>query len=97
MLKLVMYSLGADVGKQYASAPFGEYLRMNFYDNQNAEAAPDEQIFYNAHTDLCCLTILYEDDVGGLQIRTKEGEWIDSKPLPGSFIVNIGDSLQVIN
>lgn len=95
MLKLIMYSLGEDVGKHYGSSPLDMKLRFNFYHNRVAEAALDEENIYKAHTDLACLTILYEDDVGGLQIRTKEGEWVYSKPLPGSFVVNIGDFLQM--
>lgn len=100
ILKLILYSLGADVSKQYGSAPFDNcefQIRMNFYHNdKNLEAAADDdQIFYKAHTDIGCLTILYQDDVGGLQIRTKEGQWINTKPLHGSFAVNIGDCLQM--
>eukprot|EP00253_Pinus_taeda_P002019 PITA_02019 len=95
MLKLIMYSLGLDVGKHYESSAFDGKLRFNFY-HKLAEGAPDhKEIFYRAHTDLSFFTILYEDDVGGLQIRTEEGNWYDSKPLPGSFVVNIGDSLQM--
>jgi len=47
-----------------------------------------------AHTDYGLLTLLAQDDVGGLQVRNRDGVWIDAPPLPGSFIVNIGDILQ---
>lgn len=100
ILKLIISSLGGDVSKHYRSAPFENCdfkIRMNFYhNNKNLEATTeDHQIFSQAHTDIGCLTILYQDDVGGLQIRTKEGEWVNTKPLPGSFAVNIGDCLQM--
>lgn len=95
MLKLIIYSLGVDVVKHFGSVPFEKYLRMNLYHNQNAEAGCHNEIFYKAHTDLACLAILYQDDIGGLQIRTKEGQWVDTQPIPGSFVVNIGDSLQM--
>ena len=44
------------------------------------------------HTDYGFLTILKQDDRGGLQIKTKTG-WIEAPPIPGSFICNIGDML----
>lgn len=103
ILKLILISLGVDVSKHYRSAPFDDcefQIRMNFYHNNNnknleGEVADDQQIFSQAHTDISCLTLLYQDDVGGLQIRKKEGQWVDTKPLPGSFAVNIGDCLQM--
>jgi len=45
------------------------------------------------HTDYGLLTLLYQDDVGGLQIR-HEDSWIDVPYVPGSFVVNVGDMLE---
>ena len=45
------------------------------------------------HTDLGCLTILVQDEIGGLQVQTKEGEWIDVPKVEESFVVNVGDML----
>ena len=44
-------------------------------------------------TDFGCLTILAQDEIGGLQVQTREGEWIDVPKLEGSFVVNVGDML----
>ncbi len=44
------------------------------------------------HTDYGLLTILKQDDAGGLQVKTPSG-WIEAPPIPNSFVCNIGDML----
>jgi isopenicillin N synthase-like dioxygenase len=45
------------------------------------------------HTDYGNLTLLATDEVGGLEVRTRAGRWIDAPHLPGTFVCNIGDCL----
>ena len=45
------------------------------------------------HRDFGCLTILAQDNVGGLQVQTPSGKWVDAPAIPGSFVVNVGDML----
>ncbi|UQA54994.1 isopenicillin N synthase family dioxygenase [Polyangium aurulentum] len=44
------------------------------------------------HTDYGLLTILLQDDAGGLQVKSR-ARWIEAPPVPGSFVCNIGDML----
>jgi isopenicillin N synthase-like dioxygenase len=68
-------------------------LRMLHYPPQSGHVTKRE-IGTGAHTDYGLLTILAQDHHGGLQVRTPEGDWISAPPLPGTFVVNIGDELQ---
>lgn len=50
----------------------------------------------NGHHDSGFLTILLQYEVGGLQVRTQQGEWIDVAPERGAFNVNLGEMLQAM-
>jgi len=45
------------------------------------------------HTDYGCLTIVLQDEVGGLEVQKVDGNWIKCPPVPGTFLINIGDML----
>lgn len=45
------------------------------------------------HTDSSLITLLAQNQVSGLQIRTQAGEWIEAPAVPDSFVVNTGDIL----
>jgi isopenicillin N synthase-like dioxygenase len=44
------------------------------------------------HTDYGLLTVLKQDDCGGLEVKTPAG-WVDATPKPGTFVCNLGDML----
>ena len=45
------------------------------------------------HTDYGNITLLAQDTNGGLEVRTRAGEWIAVAPTPRTFVCNIGDAL----
>ena len=63
-----------------------------YYPAQPAEAGED-QFGVGPHTDFGVLTVLCQDDVGGLQVQDAGGDWIEAPPVPGSLIVNVADLL----
>lgn len=70
-------------------------LRVICYPEQ-ADAPEPGQLRSGAHTDYGTLTILMSDSAaGGLQVQHRDGYWVDVVPEPGTYIVNIGDIMQI--
>jgi isopenicillin N synthase-like dioxygenase len=84
-------SLGLD--PDFFQARFAKPLArcsLIYYPPQPPESG-DEQFGVAPHTDYGGLTLLSQDDTGGLQVRARSGEWVTAPPIAGSFVVNIGD------
>lgn len=45
------------------------------------------------HTDFGVLTVLCQDDVGGLEVQDADGHWVQAPPIAGTLVVNVGDLL----
>ena len=58
-----------------------------------SSAAQPGQLGAGEHTDYGNLTLLATDDVGGLEVRMRNGEWHSAPVIPDAFICNIGDCL----
>jgi len=92
-LRAIALALGIE--RDFFDARFAEPIsvfRMIHYPPRHTARSAD-QPGAGAHTDYGCVTLLYQDDAGGLQVRNVHGEWIDAPPIPGSFVVNIGDMM----
>lgn len=72
-------------------------VALNYYPALPADVvAKEDAVSIGSHTDLQCFTILWQDDNGGLQVLDRQGQWINARPIPGTFVVNIGDYLMRI-
>ena len=93
LLRLALLSAGVkDLSVMERFAPPTTWLRLLHYPSLAQSSSQD--LYSSApHTDFGCLTILAQDDVGGLQVQSPEGLWLDVPKLENSFVVNVGDML----
>lgn len=85
-------NLPADYFEKLQQKPIN-IQRLLHYPPQEGEITQKE-IGIGAHTDYGFLTILSQDEVGGLQVRNANGDWVSATPIEDTFIVNIGDLVQ---
>ncbi|KAL6514279.1 hypothetical protein OROHE_019266 [Orobanche hederae] len=95
LLELISLSLG--LARHRLNGFFNKdqtsFVRLNHYPPC---PIPDLALGVGRHKDAGALTILAQDDVGGLQVKRKtDGEWILVKPTPNAYIINVGDIIQV--
>jgi isopenicillin N synthase-like dioxygenase len=92
LMRLAALALGVD--EHFFDAKIDRHIsamRLNFYPAQPVAPEP-EQLRAGAHTDYGLLTILNGEAVpGGLQIKARDGGWIDVETAPDQFVINIGD------
>ncbi|MEK6408434.1 MAG: 2-oxoglutarate and iron-dependent oxygenase domain-containing protein [Acidobacteriota bacterium] len=94
LMEVIALSLGLDEGyfaERYTSDPLILFRIFN-YPPDPAPISEEQSWGVGAHTDYGLLTILKQDQTGGLQVKSRSG-WVDAKPVPGSFVCNIGDML----
>ncbi len=76
---------------RYTSDPLILFRIFN-YPPDTSPAAEENRWGVGEHTDYGLLTILRQDDAGGLEVKSKSG-WVAAPPIPGSLVCNIGDML----
>lgn len=94
LLRAVAVGLGLDPG--FFAPRYTKPLQRTqaiFYPPQQVGA--EAEVFGVApHTDFGCITLLWQDDNGGLQVKERQsGASIEAPPLPGTLVVNVGDLL----
>ncbi|KAH9288973.1 hypothetical protein KI387_033090, partial [Taxus chinensis] len=93
IIKFILASLGLDATKFYQSD--FEKCKANLHINgYSSHGKCMGDVVLPCHADVECLTILYNDENAGLQVRSKQFKWFNIKYEPDSFVVNIADCLQ---
>ncbi|KAI3686020.1 hypothetical protein L1987_79689 [Smallanthus sonchifolius] len=94
LIEAISESLGLDKG--YITSQLGkqgQHMAMSYY-----PSCPEPDLTYGLppHTDHYAITVLLNDEVPGLQVF-KDGQWVEVRPIPNTFIINIGDQIQVMS
>ncbi|KAI3689961.1 hypothetical protein L2E82_47933 [Cichorium intybus] len=94
LIEAISESLGLD--RDYISRQLGnhgQHMALNYY-----PPCPQPDLTYGlpGHTDLNLITILLQDEVPGLQVL-RNGHWVAVDSVPNTFIINIGDQIQVLS
>lgn len=85
--------LGADGLNDYFERPM-TMLKLNHYPPQD-NPVHESYIGVVPHSDSGAFTILWQDDGDGLEIQNKSGEWIGAPSIPDTFVINIGNIMQI--
>ena len=93
--------LGDESRREVACCRHGSSIRLNHYpvgdpvpEGERTGLADLGETALGYHTDPGVVTLLLQDDTGGLQAESIDHGWIDVPPTPGTIVVNLGDCMQ---
>ncbi|KAJ4974858.1 hypothetical protein NE237_008032 [Protea cynaroides] len=94
LMEMLSEGLGVEGGRLKAlSCTEGTTMAGHYYP---LCPQPDLTLGLVSHTDASAITVLVQDQMGGLQIK-HEGHWVDVHPVPNAIVINIGDLLQILS
>eukprot|EP00111_Clytia_hemisphaerica_P021523 TCONS_00063313-protein len=100
-LRLLAVALDIDTEKYAAShsnmgrcEKNGTSLRSLYYPAIKDTVITDKDRRCREHTDYGTITLLFQDEVGGLEVLSPTGEFVKAVPIPGSIVINAGDMLK---
>ncbi|PWA76167.1 2-oxoglutarate (2OG) and Fe(II)-dependent oxygenase superfamily protein [Artemisia annua] len=97
LLKILMNGLNVkEIDESTESILMGsKRINLNYYPKC---PNPELTVGVGRHSDVSTLTVLLQDDIGGLFVRNTETmKWIHVPPVSGSLVINVGDALQIIS
>ncbi|MCL7033504.1 hypothetical protein MKW94_018716 [Papaver nudicaule] len=95
MLSALLKGLDVEIDKStIRSCTDAKTINMNFFPPC---PNPDLTVGIGRHSDISALTILLQDDVGGLFVKAQDKGWIEIPPLKDALVINIGDTLEILS
>ncbi|KAL5229857.1 hypothetical protein ABZP36_028633 [Zizania latifolia] len=89
--QMILEGLGVAKYHEAQNESTWHLLRMSEYKAPNAD---EKWIGYVSHQDTNSLSVVCQHEVDGLEMQTRDGEWILVKPSPTSLIVMVGNALR---
>ena len=100
LMRIALTATGAGASAQADAMLWFEtpttWLRLLHYPPA-PPSRPDDLYGSAPHCDFGALTLLATDDVGGLQVLSPDGDWLDVPPRADAFVVNVGDMLHALS
>lgn len=96
LMEGVSLSLGLEPGyfaRAYTGEPTVLFRIFHYPATGSADVDWSRSWGVGEHTDYGLLTLLAQDQYGGLQVKSPEG-WIEAPPIEGALVCNIGDMLE---
>jgi isopenicillin N synthase-like dioxygenase len=79
----------------FAERHLGENVTLRFlHYPANLPTRSGDQLGAGAHTDYGSITLLFQDDVGGLELKGADGTWRLAPPVEDAIVINTGDLME---
>lgn len=91
------FAMALDLPLEYfveRHAARNQTMRLLHYPPTPENQVQPEQTGAGAHTDYGAITLLLQDDLGGLEAMMRDGRWVSVTPIPGTAVINVGDLMQ---
>ncbi|KAL2202657.1 Clavaminate synthase-like protein [Sarocladium strictum] len=93
-----LFAIALDLPEEYfdsiTTTPGADAVHIHYPGTDDLSNTDDIDVGIGSHTDIQCVTLLWQDMSGGLQVLSADDEWLDARPIEGTMVINIGDFLQ---
>lgn len=83
-----------DFFSRHFTRPVADMVINHYYPYATAIGLGATETASGAHTDHGIITILWQDYSGGLQVMGKDGVYMDVPPIPGGYVINVGELMK---